>query len=68
MLTVCWLSHQIVGVQSSVRLILVKNHIYSSIYEAARESESSSDSVVDFVTVRWTVDFQSIISPSNLKA
>jgi hypothetical protein len=45
-----------------------KNRIHSSICEAARESESSSNSVVDFVTVRCTVDFQLIISPLNLNA
>ena len=45
-----------------------KNRIHSSICEAARDSESSLDSVVDFVTVRCTVDYQSITSPLNLNA
>jgi hypothetical protein len=43
-----------------------KNRIHSSICKAVRESKSSLDSVVNFVTVRCTVDSQSIISPPNL--
>jgi hypothetical protein len=48
------------------KVVLAKKRIHSSICEAARERESSSDSVVDFVTVRCTVDFQSIMSPLQI--
>jgi hypothetical protein len=37
--------------------MLAKKRIYSSICEAAKESESSLDSVVNFVTMRCTVNF-----------
>jgi hypothetical protein len=51
-----------------------KNRINSSICKAVRESESCSDFVVDFVTVRCTVHHESIMferaasrAPSSLR-
>ena len=65
--TVWRLSHQIVGFISGSKSRFLKNLTHHSISEPAVDRASNSACVVDFVTVRWTVDFQSIGKPKSLK-
>ncbi|PVH90457.1 hypothetical protein DM02DRAFT_547740 [Periconia macrospinosa] len=64
--TVCLLSHSRDGVSFNLNDSPSNNRNHSFISEPARDKESNSASVVDLVTVRWTVAFQSMAMPNRV--